>query len=255
MPTRDAAPAGAPCWIDLFTSDPERSIAFYGDLFGWTYEVGGEEHGGYISFARDGVAVAGAMHNDGSQGVPDAWTIYLAVDDVDKTLATVEANGGQIHMPAMEIPGDVGVMGMFADPGNAAVGVWKPGLHEGFGVIAEPGAPGWFELHTAAYDSSLEFYRQVFGWDTHTASDSDELRYTTLGAGEAALAGVVDVTTWQPEGAPAQWYVYISSADVDATVTKAVAMGATVTQPAEDTPYGRLASLTDPTGAAVKLMG
>ena len=34
MPLRDTAPLGAPCWIDLFTSDPDTSRAFYRDLFG-----------------------------------------------------------------------------------------------------------------------------------------------------------------------------------------------------------------------------
>jgi predicted enzyme related to lactoylglutathione lyase len=32
-------------------------------------------------------------------------------------------------------------------------------------------------------------------------------------------------------------------------------MGGDVVQPAEDTPYGRLAVATDPTGAAFKLLG
>ena len=39
MPLRDDAPIGAPCWVDLFTSDPERTQAFYNELFGWTCET------------------------------------------------------------------------------------------------------------------------------------------------------------------------------------------------------------------------
>ncbi|HEY2998389.1 MAG TPA: hypothetical protein VGJ43_07425, partial [Acidimicrobiales bacterium] len=74
MPLRDTAPLGAPCWIDLFTSDPDTSRAFYGDLFGWTSEDAGPEFGGYINFSYNGAYVAGAMRNDGSQGTPDGWT-------------------------------------------------------------------------------------------------------------------------------------------------------------------------------------
>ena len=51
MTTDYSAPAGAPCWIDLMTSDPERSTAFYQALFGWTSESAGEEFGGYINFS------------------------------------------------------------------------------------------------------------------------------------------------------------------------------------------------------------
>ena len=41
---------------------------------------------------------------------------------------------------------------------------------------------------------------------------------------------------------PAQWYVYFRSADVDATLAKVVELGGAVVNPAEDTPYGRLAT-------------
>jgi predicted enzyme related to lactoylglutathione lyase len=33
MPKRDSAPVGAPCWVDLFTSDPDKSRAFYSAWF------------------------------------------------------------------------------------------------------------------------------------------------------------------------------------------------------------------------------
>ena len=41
MPLRDLAPVGAPCWVDLFTSDPDATRAFYGELFGWKSESAG----------------------------------------------------------------------------------------------------------------------------------------------------------------------------------------------------------------------
>ncbi len=30
---------GAPCWIDLYSSDTEKATEFYGGLFGWTTEI------------------------------------------------------------------------------------------------------------------------------------------------------------------------------------------------------------------------
>ena len=70
MPLRDDAPIGAPCWVDLFTSDPERTQAFYSELFGWTCEDGRAEYGGYFNFSKDGVQVAGGMRNDGEPARP-----------------------------------------------------------------------------------------------------------------------------------------------------------------------------------------
>ena len=51
MTRRETAPIGAPCWVDLFTSDLDRSLAFYSELFGWTSESSGEEFGGYVNFS------------------------------------------------------------------------------------------------------------------------------------------------------------------------------------------------------------
>jgi predicted enzyme related to lactoylglutathione lyase len=94
MPTRDAAPIGAPCWVDLMTSDIERSRAFYCQLFGWTAEEPAEEFGGYLNFTKNGVPVAGCMASQPGSGMPDAWSVYLAADDTRKTLDAATANGG-----------------------------------------------------------------------------------------------------------------------------------------------------------------
>ena len=48
---------------------------------------------------------------------------------------------------------------------------------------------------------------------------------------------------------PAHWVVYFSVAETDAAVTAAEAGGGTVIAPAFDTPYGRMAGITDPAGA------
>jgi predicted enzyme related to lactoylglutathione lyase len=253
VPKRDEAPIGAPCWIDLFTSDPDKSRAFYGELFGWTSEEAGEEYGGYINFSKDGAMVAGAMRNDGTQGTPDMWTVYLATDDAQKTADAAVANGGQVHVPPMGV-GELGIMGLVADVGGAAIGFWQPGLHKGFGVHAEPGAPAWFELHTRDYDATVRFYRDVFRWDTHTVSDSPEFRYTTLVEGDGQEAGIMDASAFLPEGVPAHWSIYFGSTDADASLAKIAELGGSVVTPAEDTPYGRLATAADPTGAVFKLV-
>lgn len=38
MLERDGYPHGVPCWVDTRQPDPEAAVAFYGDLFGWTFE-------------------------------------------------------------------------------------------------------------------------------------------------------------------------------------------------------------------------
>jgi predicted enzyme related to lactoylglutathione lyase len=252
MPTPTLV-VGAPCWIDLYSSDTDKATNFYGELFGWTTESAGPEFGGYFTFLKDGKHVAGCMHNDGREGYPDAWTVYLMTDDVDSAVKAAAANGGQIHLAPMDVA-ENGRMAMIGDPGQAPIGVWQPGIQKGFELRDEIGAPAWFELHTRDYDRSVDFYREVFEWDTHTAADSPEFRYTTFGEDDNALAGIMDATQFISEGQPATWSVYFEVEDVDAALEQITELGGKVVRPAEDTPFGRLAQAADPTGTLFKLV-
>lgn len=252
MPTRDTAPMGAPCWVDLMTSDPDRSRDFYCQLFGWTADEPNPEFGGYSNFRRDGVLVAGCMANQ-SGGQPDVWSVYLATDDAPKTVDNASASGGQVVVHPMPV-GDLGTMAYLADPGGAAIGIWQPGLHTGFGVLGEPGAPSWFELHTRDYDRSVAFYRDVFRLVSQVVGDEPEMRYTVLAHGDEQLAGVMDASAFLPQGVPPHWSVYFGVEDADAALARIVELGGAVAEPAMDTPYGRLATAADPTGARFKLV-
>lgn len=253
MPARPDAPSGAPCWVDLFTTDPARAVEFYGTLFGWVADAPSEEFGGYVNFRKDGALIAGMMRNDGAAGQPDAWTTYLSVPDAKATVEAVAAAGGQVHLEPMQV-GDLGTMALVADPGGAAIGIWQPGAHRGYGLSGEPGTPYWHELHTRDHAAVLEFYRAAFGWETRDMGDAAVgFRYTQLVVGDQEYAGVMDASGFLPEGVPSTWSLYVGVADTDATIAQAVELGGAVVQAAEDTPFGRLATIADPTGAVVKL--
>jgi uncharacterized protein len=254
MTTRDHAPAGVPCWTDLWTSDVERSRAFYSDLFGWEALPPSPEFGGYFMFARDGVPVAGGMGPMGDAPADNRWKVYLATDDITKTVEVAEANGAEIVVPASDVA-DLGRQAVMVDPTGATVGAWQTGTFPGFTVLNENGAPSWFELHTRDHAGSVSFYRTAFGWETNVEGDTDEFRYTTLKdpEGEGVLAGIMDGARFMPAGEPTSWYVYWEVDDAAATVTRAAGLGASVVMDCHDTPYGKLAALTDPTGARFNL--
>ena len=247
---RENPPLGAPMWIDLMAADTAGAVAFYTSLFGWTAEEPNDEFGGYQTFFLDGERVAGLMTR-GDDGAPmDVWSVYLHVADAAATVAAAADHGGTVMVDATPV-GDLGTMGVLVDPGAAVIGMWQPGTHRG-GVVGAPGAPCHFELHTRDFDTAVSFYRDVFGM-TFGAID-DGFRYALYDLGAGFGAGIMDATDWLPDGAPSAWSVYFA-ADVDPTVAKAVELGGSVVQPAEDTPYGRLVTLAAPDGAIFKLRG
>ncbi|MCW2811275.1 MAG: hypothetical protein JWP61_1733 [Friedmanniella sp.] len=255
MATRDTAFApGTPCWVDLFTSDPEKAQAFYGAVFGWEFENSGEEFGGYLLARSGGHQVAGAMKNDGANGTPDGWTTYLATADVDAHVAAATAAGAVVVAPAMQV-GPLGSMAVLVDPAGGAFGLWQAAAHTGFTKYNEAGSVTWNENHSKDYAASKAFYAQVFGWDYEVTSDTDEFRYVTAKVAGEPVAGLMDSASFLPADVPTHWAVYFSVDDVDAAVQAVRDHGGTVLMGPEDSPFGRIADVLDPTGAAFKLHG
>jgi len=145
-------------------------------------------------------------------------------------------------------------MGVVVDPTGAVIGMWQPGEHRG-GVVGTTGAPCHFELHTRDHAGALAFYEKVFGWSAATTSviDTPELRYAVLEVADGENAGIMDAGSFMPEGMPAHWDVYFAVDDIDAALARVSELGGAVVQPAEATPYGRLAVAADSTGAIFRL--
>jgi uncharacterized protein len=250
MRARDLS-AGAPCWIDLDSSDTAVAREFYTGLFGWTAGEASAEFGGYFMFFHNEAPAAGCMPVMPG-AVPNVWSVYLTVDDAQKTLDTAAAAGGQVIVPAMAV-GDLGTMGVVLDPGGAAIGLWQPDQFTGIPNIGAASLPSWFELLTRDYENALTFYRDVFGWTISPMADTPDFRYSTLAHGDEQLAGVMDAGGFGPE-VPTGWGTYFWVDDTDAALARVTELDGSVLRPAEDTPYGRLASAADPNGATFNLM-
>jgi predicted enzyme related to lactoylglutathione lyase len=244
-------PAGAPCWMDLVTSDVEASVAFYTSLFGWTCAEA-EEPAGYRYFLHEGRAVGGVMASDPDWGMPDAWSVFLRTDDAAATAAAATRHGGTVLMEPCEVPPN-GTFTILRDAGGAVVSAWQAGTELGFGVLREAGSPTHFELHTRAFDASYAFYREVFGWGDHV-TDAPGFRYATYADMSDPRAGIMDdaADAGMPEE-ESRWAVYLGCDDAQATFRRAVDLGAEVLMAPEPTPYGVLAVLRDPTGAEFRL--
>jgi predicted enzyme related to lactoylglutathione lyase len=244
--------AHKPVWIDMSSSDPEGSRAFYSSLFGWDIQVNPDpQYGGYSIAKLDGKDVAG-IGPAFDPSAPTAWSIYIGTDDTEALGAAVTAAGGTVVMAGMEV-GDQGRMAVFQDPAGAFISSWQPRAMSGFGANAA-GAYGWAELTARGFERAIPFYETVFGW-THRMSDMpDGGRYTEFLASDTSVAGGMEMPPMVPADVPSYWMPYFLAADVDAIHAQALAAGAREIVPVHDMPDGRFSILTDPQGALFGLI-
>jgi len=250
MPIRTRKwPAGVPCWADLTVPDVPAAQAFYAAVLGWSFTDTADEYGGYVIGQVDGAAAAGIGPTP-QPGIPSAWTLYLASDDVDGTAKKITDAGGTMLLP----PGDVGPLGRLcvaADPTGAVFGVWQAGGHIGAELHSEPGGLTWEDLRTPDPDTARAFYTSVFGYETQSLEMAGP-GYTTFtlpGGDEQAPLGGMGPMFGAPEGTPPHWLLYFGVTDTDAALAAAVAAGGSQPMPAHDVPGGRMGSVMDPFGA------
>jgi hypothetical protein len=237
MPTRSQPwPTGTPCWIDLSAPDLGAAKEFYGAVFGWSFLDLGPDFGHYQICQVDGRAAA-AIAPLMTEGQPSAWTTYLASDDV---------NGGTLLAEPMDVPG-AGRMCIALDPAGAVFGVWQAATTIGVEIYNEPGGLVWSDSRQPDPDAARQFYANVFGY-RYQPVEGAPADYTTIHLDGDPLGGMGGMMG-APADTPAHWVAYFSVADADAAVTAATAGSGSALAGPHDTPYGRIAFLTDPNGA------
>ena len=98
---------GAVIWNELMTHDYEGAKAFYGSVFGYTYEEVGE---GFtystVKRASDGEVVAGLGEFGASTPaeVPPSWTTYFMVEDCDASVAKAAELGASVLREPFDSP-------------------------------------------------------------------------------------------------------------------------------------------------------
>jgi predicted enzyme related to lactoylglutathione lyase len=233
-------------------ADVSQAQAFYAELFGWDIQPGPPEAGGYAMCMKDGRATAGIGPKMGPAEEPTVWMTYISTDDADATAARVKAVGGQVMVEPFDVM-DVGRMAVAVDPAGAVFGIWQALTHTGFGVANEPGAVTWNEQLSRDFEGSMAFYRDVFGYEYNNMS-SDEFRYASLRVGRTDVGGIGELGPQFPAEVPASWTTYFAVQDADAAVAKLTELGGSVLRAPWDTPFGRLAIVSDNQGAPFAIM-
>ncbi|GAA0433427.1 hydroxylase [Acrocarpospora corrugata] len=111
-------------WTELYVPDPSAVRDFYTDLLGWNIKE--------VPFG-DGMTYVLASTAQGEQpdvagimplqpGDSPHWLPYFEVPDTDATLIRVDAGGGTVLLPAMDVDG-IGRFAVCADPHGARFAV------------------------------------------------------------------------------------------------------------------------------------
>lgn len=258
-----ASAQGSHIWYELMTTDPSGAKAFYeAAVPGWSI---GERLPGdteYRMIGRsDGGSAGGLLKLDDKMrehGARPTWLGYIGVDDVDATVAQVEAKGGRALMPAFDIP--QGRIAMVADPQGNPFYVMKPIPPEGSGKkesdvfsVDQEQRVGWNELSTPDPVAARAFYGDLFGWtsdDFMPMGEFGEYRFFDHeGIRIGAVSGLIP-------GAPQGWRYYIRVPSIPKAVEAVKAGGGTIAMgpmpvPGDD----HIIIGHDPQGAEFALVG
>ena len=112
--------AGALCWNELDTGEPEKSVAYYRSLFGYSTQQRDDSPTArpYTVLSLGDVPVAGVLQldNEWPNQLPAKWITYFSVAALDAALARLSALGGTATVGPVDSPH--GRLHLVKDPGG-----------------------------------------------------------------------------------------------------------------------------------------
>lgn len=248
MPAPSFRP-GQPCWIDASVPDAasrEALMDFLSGVFGWTFDVSGEDFGFY-SMARLGEANVLAIGQQ-PQGTGQ-WLVYLATDDIDTAVLDATTAGARIVMEPMAV-GGAGTMALGLDPTGAVFGLWQAGDFAGFEAYGRHGAPCWFDHVSGDPATAASFYANLFGLQVSAMGVGDPIMLMA-GPGEEAVASF---SLADEPDLPSAWMPVLGVASVSATEEVAVGLGASVLMSGQQVPGGLASAFQAPVTGTITLV-
>ncbi|WP_415400763.1 VOC family protein [Tateyamaria sp. SN3-11] len=194
-------------WHDLFTSNRDSSMEFYGHVANWTYQVeratdfvwGCGKKNFILTLSGD---EAGARLAETPSSQENGWIAYVEVPDVDAVVKRVDRLGGKIIRKPFEVPG-VGRNALVLDL-LAALFELSLSRHS-FPVPRRQFGP---EVYVSNGNELLQaFYTELFGWQVYSQDKHGLL------APSGEPVAVEQAATW-PAGSNAAWVPSVKVASV-----------------------------------------
>lgn len=243
--------SGAVTWVDLGTTDVDRSKQFYGAVFGWEYNEFETEEGSYFTALIGGEPAGGLMAQSAEQqqmGMASVWTVFFGSADIDGDVRRVADAGGSVIREPFEIPGGDRIA-VVADPTGAVFALTTFGSVEaGRLQWDQPGAVRWVECQSRDLEASRPFYERFFGWESEKKGD-----YIVFEHDGRQVAGLMAMPEGVPDEVPSYWFTYWRVDGLDEAVERVVEAGGTSITTTMAIDEGRFSVAEDLTGAVFGL--
>ena len=114
--------------FEIIGSDPAKLRSYYGELFGWEFQIGDATtdaisqpgNYGFVDGATTGGGINGGV--GGGKDYEGRVLFYVGVANVEAALEKAESLGGERRMGPEGSPGTL-VVGQFTDPEGNLIGV------------------------------------------------------------------------------------------------------------------------------------
>jgi predicted enzyme related to lactoylglutathione lyase len=239
-------------WYDLLTNDLEGSKRFYGELFGWTYDDGGEESPVFTTILHNGRPIGGMVDTRETKQEFNVsqWVSNLSVPDVDRAVEEVVRLGGELTGEAQDLP-NRGRVAVVRDSQKALFALVTSTSGDPSMDRAEVGGWLWTELWTRDAEASVGFYEELIGYEATEFDARSPGEYFILERDGLTLAGIL---AYDFELVEPNWLPYVLVEDPTPLVERVEDLGGRVIFPPNpEVRDGDVAVIAGPSGAAVTI--
>lgn len=229
-------------WFDLLTEDIQVARNFYGELFGWHFEVA-DNAPDYIMIYVNSKPIGGIVpyENTDPKVQESLWLVSLSVEDVDKAVAAAIARNGKMLDGPMDVKGR-GRMAVIRDPEGAELALIRSEGGDPPDAVAQTGEWLWVDLFTRDEETASTFYAALVGYTVETANTDEGHSYNLLRKNGRAYGGIVQLP-W--EDVEPNWLPYVKINDLDETIKRAEKLKGILLLRTKN-----VAIIVDPTGGA-----
>lgn len=249
-PASAAVESGRFVWRDLMTKDVGAAKQFYGELLGWRFENARRGDRPYVIARGGSTPIAGLVDVSAMPDAGSQWLSFMAVADVDKSVAFVRAENGTVLVEPRDLP--MARAAVINDPQGAPLGLAQlrrsvpdpaqPTLHRFF----------WQEYLAGDVDQALTFYKRLAGYQSVIVESLLDVDYHVLRStrGRAGLFRLPPTVV----GVQPNWLPYVLVSDPAGVAARVPSLGGRIVVPAA--PHrrnGSLVVIADPGGAVLAL--